>query len=255
MLDIYGMVVPTFSVVDKANQVRFFEKTFLMAKVSSEVVFRIFFFTMSGANVDFSKQELRWRTYITEEAFPTTKYVKLVGKKEFATAALNQEPEIYVVYVASFSSTSLVASLGSTPLNVYPFRRPQIFVLITKETLTKIFNKYADFEKVFSVDLSSKIFKYTRIYNYTIKLFDGQQPPYSPIYSLGPVNWRFWRLILRSIQPIVLLDYPSPLLILPSSLTKSQTVFSNCALIFKTSTTLQSRIGTCLYWFGSCWTG
>ena len=40
--------------VDKANQIRFFEKTFLVANASPEVVFGMFFLTLSGAEVDFS---------------------------------------------------------------------------------------------------------------------------------------------------------------------------------------------------------
>ena len=58
MLDIHGMVAAVFSVVNKANQVRFFEKTFLVANVSLEVVFEIPFLTLRDANVDFSGQEL-----------------------------------------------------------------------------------------------------------------------------------------------------------------------------------------------------
>ena len=52
------MVVTAFSVVDKANQVRFFEETFLVANISPEIVFGIFFFTLSGANINFSGWKL-----------------------------------------------------------------------------------------------------------------------------------------------------------------------------------------------------
>ena len=38
MLDTYEMVVTVFLVTDKANHVRFFEKIFLMANVSPEIV-------------------------------------------------------------------------------------------------------------------------------------------------------------------------------------------------------------------------
>ena len=37
-LDTYGVVVAAFSVTDKTNRVKFFEKTFLVANVSPEVV-------------------------------------------------------------------------------------------------------------------------------------------------------------------------------------------------------------------------
>ena len=59
MLKIYRMVVAAFSVEDKANSVRFFEETFLVANVSPEVVFRMPFLTFSGADIDFLGRELR----------------------------------------------------------------------------------------------------------------------------------------------------------------------------------------------------
>ena len=52
-LDTHGMVVAAFSVEDKANQIRFFEETFLVANVSSEVVLGMSFLTLSNADVDF----------------------------------------------------------------------------------------------------------------------------------------------------------------------------------------------------------
>ena len=58
-LDTHGMAIPAFKVVDKANRVKSFEETFLVANVSPEVVFRMLFLTLSGADVDFSIRELR----------------------------------------------------------------------------------------------------------------------------------------------------------------------------------------------------
>ena len=59
MLDIFEIVVSAFSVTDKANGVRFFEETFLVANVSPKVVFGIPFLTLSGTDVDFLGRELR----------------------------------------------------------------------------------------------------------------------------------------------------------------------------------------------------
>ena len=102
----YGIVLAAFLVEDKANRLIFFEETFLVANVSPEVVLRIPFLTLSGADVDFLGRELRWRTYSTKEALPTTRRVELMGKKEFAAAALDPEHEIYVVHVGSVSVMS-----------------------------------------------------------------------------------------------------------------------------------------------------
>ena len=72
------------------DRVKFFEQTLLVSNVSPEIVLGMRFITLSGANVDFFGRELRWRTYTTEEALPTTKRVKLVGKKELQLQTLTQ---------------------------------------------------------------------------------------------------------------------------------------------------------------------
>ena len=101
MLDTYGIVVTAFLVKDKANQVKFFEETFLMANVSSKVVHGMPCLTLSSGNIDFLGFELQWRTYNTEEVLPTTRRVKLVDKKKFAAAMLDPEYETYIIHVES----------------------------------------------------------------------------------------------------------------------------------------------------------
>ena len=173
MLNSFGIVVVAFSVTDKANRVSFFEKTFLLANVSPEVVLRISFLTLSGADIDFLGRELRWRTYTTEKALPTIRRVELVGKKEFAAVALDPESGTFVVHVASLSSD---VSLNSSPLelNVHPFRRSQISNLIAEEASTKVPAKYLDFADVFSPDLASELPEHTGINDHAIKLVDSQ---------------------------------------------------------------------------------
>ena len=170
-LDTYGIVVAVFSVVVKTNRVRFFEEIFLVANVSPKVVLGMPFLILSDADIDFSGWELWWTTYTTEEVLPTIRRVKLVGKKEFATASLNPEYKTYVVYIVSLSSIPL-ASLGSTLLNIYGFQRPQISGLIVEEASTKISAKYSDFADVYFPDLTSELPEYTRINNYAIELVD-----------------------------------------------------------------------------------
>ena len=136
------------------------------------------FLTLSGADVDFLDWELRWRTYTTEEALPTTRRVELVGKKEFAAAALDPESETFVVHVASLSS---VASPSSSPLDVHPSRRPQIDGLIVEKAPTKVPVEYADF--AFSPDLASELPEHTGINDHSIELVDANgfiRPSKSP---------------------------------------------------------------------------
>ena len=92
---------------------------------------------------------------------------------------LDENSKTFVVYITSFSST---------PFVVYPSRRLQIFRLIAEKSLTKVPAEYSDFVDVFSPDLAFELLKHTEINDHAIKLVDGQQPPYGPIYSLGLVE-------------------------------------------------------------------
>ena len=58
MLNIYEMIVVAFSLIDKANRVRFFEETLLVANVSPEIVLEMLFFILSNANIDFLDWQL-----------------------------------------------------------------------------------------------------------------------------------------------------------------------------------------------------
>ena len=191
-LETYEMIVTAFLVEDKANQVRFFEETFLVANVSPEVVLGMPFLeetflvanvspevvlgmpflTLSGADVDFSGRELRWRTYTTEEVLPTTRRVELVGKKEFAAAVLDPESETFVVHIVSLSSDAS-PSFSLLELNVHPSRRPHVSGLIAEEASTKILAKYSDFADVFSPDLASELPEHTEINDHAIKLVNS----------------------------------------------------------------------------------
>ena len=130
----------------------------------------MFFLNLSDADVDFLGYKLWWRTYITKKILPTTRRVELVGKKEFVAIAFDLKYETYVVHVRSVSFNTLSIS---SPLDVHPFWRTQIFGLIAKEAFTKVSIEYLDFTNIFSLDLASKLLEYTRINNHAIELVDG----------------------------------------------------------------------------------
>ena len=98
-----------------------------------------------------------------------------MGKKKLIAAALDPDHETFVVHVTSFSSNPLIASLDSISLNadVYPFCRPPISGLITKEASTKVINKYVNFANVLSPDFVSALPKHTKINHHAIKLVDN----------------------------------------------------------------------------------
>ena len=53
MPNTFKIVVTAFSMTNKANQIRFFEKPFLMANISPEVVFAMFFLILNSTDIDF----------------------------------------------------------------------------------------------------------------------------------------------------------------------------------------------------------
>ena len=71
---------------------------------------------------------------------------------------------------------------------IYPSRAAQISALIQDEAPTKVLTEYADYADVFSFDLAMELSKNTGINKHVIKLQDGKQAPYRPIYSLGPME-------------------------------------------------------------------
>ena len=132
------------------------------------------FLTLSNADVQFVEKELTWRSYTTAEALPTTKRVELIDKKEFAKAALDENSETFVVHVASLD------------LGIYPDKEAQIASLLTEKV--KIPDKYLDFADVFSEEKTLVLPERTELNEHAINLEDSKQPPYGPIYSLGPVE-------------------------------------------------------------------
>ena len=52
-LETYGLVVFTFSVLDKDDKERFFEKSFLLADAKLDIVLGMPFLTISNANINF----------------------------------------------------------------------------------------------------------------------------------------------------------------------------------------------------------
>ena len=51
-LNIHEKVVAAFLVTNKTNRVKFFKKIFLLANVGPDVVFEMFFLTLSNANIN-----------------------------------------------------------------------------------------------------------------------------------------------------------------------------------------------------------
>ena len=174
-LETYSMVIAGFQVQDKFGKARFFQETFLVADTSVEVVLGMPFLALSKVEVDFAERELTWKAYTIAEALPTTKRVQIIGPKEFAKAALDPNQEAFVVHVATSSME-------------HSDRGVQVAALIADEAPITIPAEYSDFEDVFSKESAAVLPEHTEINTHAIDLEEGKQPPYGPIYSLGPVE-------------------------------------------------------------------
>ena len=89
----------------------------------------------------------------------------------------NENVEAFVVHVTSLN-------LNSMP--IHPARKAQIALLVIEEV--HIPSEYSDFSDVFSEEEASILPEVTEMNQHAIELQEGQQPPYGPIYSLGPVE-------------------------------------------------------------------
>ena len=89
---------------------------------------------------------------------------------------MNEDDETFVVHMAALS-------VGS---NVHPSRQAQIASLDVEEVTIPA--EYLDYTDVFSPDSAAELPEHTGINDHPIDLIDDKQPPYGPIYSLGPVE-------------------------------------------------------------------
>ena len=97
----YGMFIAAFQIVNTLSRFRFFQETFLLANISMEVILGMLFLTFSNANIKFAEKELTWKTYTTKGALSTTCQFKIIDRKKFAKAALDENVKAFVVHISS----------------------------------------------------------------------------------------------------------------------------------------------------------
>ena len=103
----------------------------------------------------------------------------MIDKHEFTRAALDKNSETFVVHVVALEALELA---------IHPSRAPMLAALQQDKAPTEIPSEYIDYADVFSPDLAMQLPENTGINEHAIELVEGKQPPYGPIYSLGPVE-------------------------------------------------------------------
>ena len=81
-------------------------------------------------------------------------------------------------------------------MNIHLAKKAQLALLITKEVTVPI--KYLDFADLFLEKLANVLSEQTRANEYAIKLEEGKQPPYGPIYSLGLVELKTFKTYIKT---------------------------------------------------------
>ena len=67
-------------------------------------------------------------------------------------------------------------------------KQAQVRALLFNKAFTKIPAKYSNYNNIFSMENAAELPENTGINEHTIKLEEGKQPPFGPIYSLEPVE-------------------------------------------------------------------
>lgn len=106
-LKTFDIVIAIFVVDNKDRKSWFLEETFLLVNINIDIVFRIFFFNLNNIEINFIDQKLKKRLYHTAKTLSTSRWVKLVRKKEFIVVAFNLDNKIFIVYIAFFTNINL----------------------------------------------------------------------------------------------------------------------------------------------------
>ena len=154
-----------------------------MADTQFEVILGMLFLKISNADVSFGKGTLTWKTYTTNKALPTTERVQIIDKKDFVIAALDADSKTFVVHVAFRERKEIpVHSEGQAQI------KAQVGALLFNKAPIEVSAEYSDYSNVFLAEHAVELSKNTGMNEHAIKLKEGKQPPFRPIYSLGLVE-------------------------------------------------------------------
>ena len=151
-----------------------------------EVVLSMRFLIFTNVGIQFAEKKLIWKTYIIKETLPNRRQIKLIDQKKFAKVALDENIKAFIVYVRSLEPK----------INIYLARKAQMALLLAEKVT--VLAKYSDFADVFLKELANVFLEQTRVNKHTIELEKGKQPPYGPIYSLRPVEFKTFKIYIKT---------------------------------------------------------
>ena len=157
----------------------------------------------------FSEETLIWKFYTTNKALLTIVQVQLVNPKEFVIAALDVDNETFVVYVAIWEREKMamdsdkkaqIKAQIETQIEAQSRAQSgvQVGALLFNEALTKILAEYSNYSNVFLAENTAELPENTGINKHAIKLKKGKQPPFGPIYKLGPIELEILKTYIKT---------------------------------------------------------
>ena len=103
----FKIILASFQIEDTLSRARFFYETFLLVELSVKVVLKILFLTLNNIDIQFPKKKPILRSYTTAKTLPTIKQIEIIDKKEFIKTVLDENVEVFLVYMISLSLTLL----------------------------------------------------------------------------------------------------------------------------------------------------
>ena len=92
---------------------------------------------------------------------------------------MDVDSKTFMVYVAIWEQEKMP---------VHSKKQAQVGVLLFDEAPTEVSAEYSDYSNVFSAENAAELLETTGMNEHAIKLEEGKQPPFGPIYSLRLVE-------------------------------------------------------------------
>ena len=149
----------------------------------------------------FGKKTFTWKSYTTNKAVPTIKWVQLVDQKEFNIVALDVDSETFVVYMAIRGQKEMIIDLGKkAQIEAQSGAQSGAYVgaLISNKAPTEILAKYFNYSDVFSAENIAEFSEYTGINDHVIELEEGKQSSFGPIYNPGPLELETLKIYIET---------------------------------------------------------
>ena len=81
---------------------------------------------------------------------------------------------------------------------VHSKKQAQIGALLFDKVSTEVLAEYSDYSNVFLIENVAELLENTRMNKHAIKLEEGKQPLFGPIYSLGPVKLETLKIYIKT---------------------------------------------------------